>query len=167
MKSGLLTYSVAITLLFISALGWEGYRSWHVHVASKPPSPDIVLVPVNRDNMRGVALMDTKANQMIRAEWYVKRQDKPDVIAFFFEGKDVLEMHLLGGESPARMVHFYDNGGKNKITWIDHEGEGQFTERLTYEAGVSREEVWYHDRWCATENRDGARGIVEAGCVGF
>jgi hypothetical protein len=163
MRSGLVTYSIAITLLFISGLGWEGYRSWRVHPAPKPPSPDVVLIPVNRDDRRGVALMDTKANQMIRGEWYVNRQDKPDVIAFFFEGKDVLEMHLVGGESPARMVHFYDNQGRNKTTWIDHVGQGQFTERLTYEEGVSHEEVWYHGRWSATENRNGVRGLVEAG----
>jgi hypothetical protein len=83
---------------------------------------------------------------------------------FFFEGKDVFDIHTKEGQHPKFGVYFR-GPGKSATWWMDDEGSGSFTDRIYYNTNGNfyKREIWYNQAWHTVERRDKKNGIVVNG----
>jgi hypothetical protein len=154
------TYAALVTVLLLLDVFLRGSPKRPGTKPTGTASERILLIPVRTNGMHGTALMDTAKNQMIRVEWFLNREDKPDAISYCFEGKDLFELHLGTNGPPGRAVNYYDADGNKALTLLDHLGLGQFTERITYPAGEEKLEIWVENAWRKFESRGGVRGVM-------
>jgi hypothetical protein len=159
MNKSILTYALVVTALLFADIGWRVSKRRNSAVAPKN-NAEFLVVPVNSNDMKAVGLVNARTHEMVRTEWFIHNDTKADVVTYFFENRNVLELHVLDNGSVSRVVHFYDSAGELKSTWIDPTGKGQFSERISQESGLSRDELWFDDKWSPMEKRNDIRGVI-------
>jgi hypothetical protein len=94
------------------------------------------------------------------AEWDFNHDAKPDVITYFFQGKDTFHITFFTNHPPSYSV--YLRGAAKSLTWwIARRGVG-FDERIFYDTNgnFSKRQICYNDTWQTVDRRDGTNGIV-------
>ncbi len=147
-------------LKFLLVAALAGYTGWHLSGRrAGSASLQFNFKTIRTNGCEGLMIIDKRTGDPIWARWDLDGDAKPDTFSYFFQGKDVMDIHVRAGMLPRREVIFYDENNRAKISWIDRSGQGLFTERVFYGPDTPRLEVWYKEGWRGTTKRGSHRGI--------
>jgi hypothetical protein len=160
-KTLLWAYAIVITLLLLMDVGW---RAWTRSGDKEGLHKLFRVVAVHTNDVEGpvdgIAIVDAKTKQPVMTKLSSGSNVQPEMINYFFQGKNVMDLALMTNGPARRGVTFYDTNGNIKVWWVDRGGRGLFTDRIFYGEGKPRLEFCYNDTWYPAVEQDGKRGIV-------
>jgi hypothetical protein len=137
---------------------------WNVaqHAKDRAVGRRFTIQAVRTNGSEGVVIVDRASRRPVWSDFLLpdkQAQATNEMVSFWFDGRDVMDINLGPGRPPRRGVMFYDTDGKMKTMWADRGGNGTFDERVFY-GDQAREEVWFNDSWHTVIRRDGKRGAI-------
>jgi hypothetical protein len=147
---------VLIALLLIN-LGW---MSWNArqNTELRATIKQFKVAVLHTNNISGVGIMDAKTGKPLWIKWAFG--DNYHQICYYFNGTNILNLHVWKGRPLCYDVGFY-GPGKSSVWWWDL-GRGTFIERNFFNTNgdLSKREVWYNQAWHTVNVRNGKGGIV-------
>jgi hypothetical protein len=143
-----------------------GLHVWHVVEAHRMRvlSDEFAITNVHTNDGDGILIVDKKTGQPLWGKWDFGFGGKPDAVSFFFEGRNLMNVHLRSDERPRIDVTFFGPDGKVRAIWADRGGDGGFTERTQYGRGEPRKQVWFDEAWYNVQYRTNG-GRSQAGIL--
>jgi hypothetical protein len=152
---------VAVALLLNTILWiWQWNK---VHGLKVELGKGFYVEMLHTNGLDGVGLFDRRTRQPIWTAFDVGGTGAHNTFDYFFEGKAVLGVFLPSNQPPRLEVILYGQQGEMKSVWWNRCRDGLFSDRVVYEGGKPRMDVWINEAWLPTEKRQGKRGVVISG----
>ncbi len=110
-----------------------------------------VVTPIHTNNWSGIGIVDVEANEPIWIEWNLEHLGLGRKISYCFEGKPVMELYFRTNRPFRRDVIYYGADGHRTLLLTDRTDSGMFTDRVFYENGTHRWQVWHEEAWRPSE----------------
>jgi hypothetical protein len=122
------------------------------------------VMDVQTNGTRGVVIVDKQTDKPLWAAWNIENSGKPDSIAYYYEGNNIMSIFTEHGQPLGMNVFFYGENGVVKAVWQNRGTNADFTERTRYDVPHPRKEIWFDESWHVLEHRTN-NGSIQGGIV--